>query len=179
MFLVTLKDFSYILENLEMSPLKLSGKVTIKGTRITLNIILNHIEAGSSIQELIELYPTLSDKLEVLGIIETNIQKAKCIHNLLKKLWNHVKYLQGIPHIKHNRRYIPIHNVDRNILKSVLKEEVSCLSEEEIDEFVKRLPKIIKTLTSPELEKYSFLRSLRRKSAMIIKEKHKKAPLIL
>ncbi|MEX0569603.1 MAG: DUF433 domain-containing protein [Candidatus Njordarchaeota archaeon] len=172
---MSIENFLRILESLEINPLKLSGKTTLKGTRIGLYMVLSHIEAGWSIREMVNAYPTLSDKLEVLELIENNLQKVKCIHSLLKKLRLRIRYIDGIPYIKLSRKYIKIDNIDKELLQDILREEAKCLSEEEISVFAKSLPKIVRPLNQIELEEYNLLKKLKKESLETIKEKRKKA----
>jgi len=49
-------DFS---KHIEINPKRMTGKPVIKGTRITVELILEKLSAGESIQDLLEAHPRL------------------------------------------------------------------------------------------------------------------------
>ncbi len=51
-----MKKFKYISSNREI----LGGKPVVAGTRISVDLILEWIASGSSIEEIVETYPALS-----------------------------------------------------------------------------------------------------------------------
>ena len=56
-------------ERIEINPAVLVGKPVIKGTRISVEMILEELGAGNSIEELLENYPRLQ-KEDVLAAIQ-------------------------------------------------------------------------------------------------------------
>lgn len=57
-----------IADYIEQRPGVLGGKAVIKGTRVTVDLILEKIGAGESIEELLEAYPFLN-KESILACI--------------------------------------------------------------------------------------------------------------
>lgn len=57
-----------IADYIEQKPGVLGGKAVIKGTRVTVDLILEKIGAGESIEELLEAYPFLN-KESILACI--------------------------------------------------------------------------------------------------------------
>ncbi|MEM6346518.1 MAG: DUF433 domain-containing protein [Bacteroidota bacterium] len=47
-------------EKIEVNPKKMMGKPVIKGTRITVELILEKLSSGESISDLIEAHPRLT-----------------------------------------------------------------------------------------------------------------------
>lgn len=56
------------LERIEINPDIMMGKPVIKGTRITVELILEELSAGKTIDELIEAFPRL-DRAAVLAAL--------------------------------------------------------------------------------------------------------------
>jgi uncharacterized protein (DUF433 family) len=53
---------SDLLERIDINPAVMLGKPVIRGTRITVEIILEKIAAGCSIEEILADYPRLSEE---------------------------------------------------------------------------------------------------------------------
>lgn len=49
-------------DSIEINPNVMMGKPVIKGTRITVELILEELAAGKSIEDLLEAYPRLDRK---------------------------------------------------------------------------------------------------------------------
>lgn len=54
---VTMPDYAQLIE---VNPNIVLGKPVIKGTRITVEMILEELSAGTSMEELVEAYPLLT-----------------------------------------------------------------------------------------------------------------------
>jgi uncharacterized protein (DUF433 family) len=52
-------NYNHVMERIEINPDICNGKPVIKGTRITVQTILEFLGAGDSIEEVIEGYPSL------------------------------------------------------------------------------------------------------------------------
>ncbi|HPB34237.1 MAG TPA: DUF433 domain-containing protein [Caldisericia bacterium] len=67
------------MRRIEVNPEILSGKPVIKGTRITVYVILNLLSEGYSINEIIEFYPDLTreDILECIKYTSKVIERQK------------------------------------------------------------------------------------------------------
>ena len=53
-------NYNHIMERIEINPDICNGKPVIKGTRITVQTILEFLGAGDSIEEVLEGYPSLT-----------------------------------------------------------------------------------------------------------------------
>ena len=62
-------NYNHIMDRIEINPDICNGKPVIRGTRITVQTILEFLGAGDSIEEVLEGYPTLhrEDILAALG----------------------------------------------------------------------------------------------------------------
>ena len=56
------------MEHIEINPKIMLGKPVIKGTRITVELILEELSAGKTIEELVESYPRL-DRVSILAAL--------------------------------------------------------------------------------------------------------------
>jgi uncharacterized protein (DUF433 family) len=57
-----------LLERIDINPKVMLGKPVIRGTRITVEILLERLAAGSSIAEILEDYPRLTHE-DVLAVV--------------------------------------------------------------------------------------------------------------
>lgn len=55
------------------NPEVMLGKPTIKGTRITVELIIRKLSGGYKIEEILEMYPHLN-RLQILAALEYNLQ---------------------------------------------------------------------------------------------------------
>jgi uncharacterized protein (DUF433 family) len=53
-------NYNHVMERIEINPDICNGKPVIKGTRITVQTILEFLGAGDSIEEVLEGYPSLT-----------------------------------------------------------------------------------------------------------------------
>jgi uncharacterized protein (DUF433 family) len=53
-------NYNHVMERIEINPVICNGKPVIKGTRITVQTILEFLGAGDSIEEVLEGYPSLT-----------------------------------------------------------------------------------------------------------------------
>ena len=62
-------NYNHVMDRIEINPDICNGKPVIKGTRITVQTILEFLGAGDSIEEVLEGYPKLhrEDILAALG----------------------------------------------------------------------------------------------------------------
>ena len=58
-----------LLENIEISYTVMLGKPVVKGTRITVELILRKISGGYSFEDILEMYPNLKIK-DILACVE-------------------------------------------------------------------------------------------------------------
>ena len=61
-------NYNHIMDRIEINPDICNGKPVIKGTRITVQTILEFLGAGDSIEEVLEGYPTL-DRKDILAAL--------------------------------------------------------------------------------------------------------------
>jgi len=59
---------SFVLEQVEINPRVCGGKPVIRGTRIPVTVILDHLAAGSSVSDIVGKYPELSSEQVVAAI---------------------------------------------------------------------------------------------------------------
>ena len=53
-------NYNHVMDRIEINPDICNGKPVIKGTRITVQTILEFLGAGDSIEEVLEGYPSLT-----------------------------------------------------------------------------------------------------------------------
>jgi uncharacterized protein (DUF433 family) len=58
-----------LLQNIEINHTVMLGKPVIKGTRITVELILRKISGGYSFEDILEMYPHLQTK-DILACVE-------------------------------------------------------------------------------------------------------------
>ncbi len=63
-------NYNHIMDRIEINPDICNGKPVIKGTRITVQTILEFLGAGDSIEEVLEGYPSLT-RDDVLAALPT------------------------------------------------------------------------------------------------------------
>ncbi len=73
---------------IEVDPKKLGGKPVIKGTRVPVQIILEYVEDGATIDEILDDYPHLTrdavrEVIRLAKIAHESVSKRK-LANLLK-----------------------------------------------------------------------------------------------
>ena len=54
---------------IEINPKIMMGKPVVKGTRITVELIIEHLAGGRSMEEVLENYPSLS-KEAIYGVLQ-------------------------------------------------------------------------------------------------------------
>ena len=64
-------NYNHVMDRIEINPDICNGKPVIKGTRITVQTILEFLGAGDSIEEVLEGYPTL-DRKDILAALRRN-----------------------------------------------------------------------------------------------------------
>ena len=62
-------NYNHVMDRIEINPDICNGKPVIKGTRITVQTILEFLGAGDSIEEVLEGYPSLT-RDDVLAILQ-------------------------------------------------------------------------------------------------------------
>lgn len=62
-------NYNHIMDRIEINPDICNGKPVIKGTRITVQTILEFLGAGDSIEEVLEGYPSLT-RNDVLAALQ-------------------------------------------------------------------------------------------------------------
>ncbi len=62
-------NYNHVMDRIEINPDICNGKPVIKGTRITVQTILEFLGAGDSIEEVLEGYPSLT-RNDVLAALQ-------------------------------------------------------------------------------------------------------------
>jgi len=69
------------IQYIEINPKRMTGKPVIKGTRITVELILEKLSAGESIKDLLEAHPRLKEEhISAALAFAANVLKGEMIY---------------------------------------------------------------------------------------------------